>query len=233
MQTGEAPAGTSGAGLHLAHRPDSLTFSVYNAIREAIIDGRLPAATRVTEAGLAKQLNVSKTPVREALLRLREIGLIEADGPKFGRIVTPSRARTRDAYEVREALETHSARLAAERGDREVLLAARHAAEITVVAADQRDVPRYRVADDAFHTTVAAATGNSRLSRLIDDTNALISALRQRQLPGVDASPICASQHMAISDALLSGDSDQAVARMSEHVRHVAGEVLAHFVDGT
>jgi len=226
----ESPRGNL-ASMPVTQRPESLALSVYNTIRQAIIDGLLPAGMRVTEAGLAKQLGVSKTPVREALLRLKEIGLIEGDGAMAGRIVAPSFEQTRDAYEVREALETKSARLAAERADKASLLAARRAAERTVVAADQRDDVAYRAADEAFHATIAAASGNRRLARLIDDTNALITTLRQRDLPGVDASPLCASQHMQISEALLARNADEAVRLMREHVRHVSSEILAHFVD--
>ncbi|MEV6904586.1 GntR family transcriptional regulator [Amycolatopsis sp. NPDC051372] len=219
------------ASLGLAPRPDSLAMSVYNTIRQAIVDGKLPATSRVTEAGLAKQLGVSKTPVREALLRLKEVGLVESDGPRADRIVTPSAVRLRDAYEVREALEMKSARLAAERGHRDVLLAARHEAERTVVAADQRDFAAYRAADEAFHTTIARATGNARLARLIDDANAMIIALRQRDLPGIDASPVCASQHMAISKALLDGDVELSSKLMEEHVRSVGDNVVAYLTD--
>jgi DNA-binding GntR family transcriptional regulator len=219
------------ASLGLAPRPDSLAMSVYSTIRQAIVDGKLAAASRVTEAGLAKQLGVSKTPVREALLRLKEAGLVESDGPRADRIVTPSAARLRDAYEVREALETKSARLAAERADRETLLAARHEAERTVVAADQRDFAAYCAADEAFHATIARATGNVRLARLIDDANAMIVALRQRDLPGVDASPLCASQHMAISKALLDGDAELSGRLMEEHVRSVGEKVAAYLTD--
>lgn len=225
-----ASAQASDAGLiQLEQRPESLTLWVYNAIRQAIIDGKVPADARVTEAGLAKQLQVSKTPVREALLRLKEVGLIESDGPRVGRIVRPSRTRTRDAYEIRESLEATSARLAAERGTKEALAAAKRAAEKTLDAAHRSDIPAYRTADEAFHAAVAVAGGNLHLARLIDNVNALISALRQRDIPGVDASVVCAKHHMAIVDALLDGDADRAAALMVEHVRHVANEVLAHF----
>lgn len=215
------------SSLGLAHRPDSLALSVYTTIRQAIVDGRLPAGTRVTEAGLAKELGVSKTPVREALLRLKEVGLIESDGPRVDRIVTASVDRVRDAYEVREALEGKSARLAAQRGDQLLLLAARREAERTVVAADKGDDASYRAADEAFHASIAAAGGNERLARLIADTNALITTLRQRDLPGIDASPLCASQHMMIAKALLSGDADAAGRLMEEHVRSVGTEIIA------
>jgi DNA-binding GntR family transcriptional regulator len=99
------------------------------------------------------------------------------------------------------------------------------------VAADNRDVARYRVADEAFHEAVAAATGNRRLARLIDDTNA--GALRQREMPGVDASPICASQHVVIAKALQDGDPENSARLMSEHVLPVADEVVASFNDAT
>jgi DNA-binding GntR family transcriptional regulator len=212
-------------------RPDSLALWVYNTLRQAIIDGRMPAATKPTEAALAKELGVSKTPVREALLRLKAIGLIESEGSMAGRIVSPSLDRIRDAYEVRESLESTSARLAAERGDRTTLLVARREAERTVVAADRRDNAAYRDADEAFHRTLAEAGGNHQLARMIDDTNALITTLRQRDLPGLDASPLCAEQHMKITAAVLDRRADEAAALMTAHVRHVSSEILAHFAD--
>lgn len=217
--------------ISLKHRPDSLTYSVYEAIKQAIVDGRLPADTRVTEAALAKQLVVSKTPVREALLRLKEIGLIEADGPKVGRIVRPSFNRLRDAYEVREALEAISARAAAERGDRTLLLAARQKAEATVAAAEAGDLVGYQQADDAFHHLVAKASGNERLTRLIDDANVLVSVLRQRATPEMGASLVCAHRHVAIAEALLRGDGAEAFRVMAEHVREVRDAVLGPMVE--
>lgn len=215
--------------VQLSYRPDTLTLSVYTTIRQAIIDGALPADARVTEAGLATQLQVSKTPVREALLRLKEIGLIESDGPRVGRIVSPSRAHIRDAYDIRESLEATSARLAAERGSEEALLTAKRMARKTLEAANDGDLVAYRIADEAFHSAVAAASDNSRLSQLIDNINGLVSALRQRDIPGVDGSVMCAEQHMGIVGALLDRDADRASTLMVEHVRNVASEVLAYF----
>jgi len=227
-----APAPASDVShIEFESRPSSLALSVYNAIRLAIIDGNLPADTRVTEAGIAKQLQVSKTPVREALLRLKEVGLIESVGPRAARIVSSSQAHMRDAYEVRESLEATSARLAAERGSEEALLVAKRAADRTMDAAIASDISAYRTADAAFHAAVAVAGGNPRLCRLIDDVNALVSVLRQRDIPGVDGSVTCAQQHLSIVDALLERDADKATALMVEHVRHVAREVQTHVGD--
>lgn len=68
------------AELVLPHKPESLADVVYETIREAIINRVIPPGSRLTEAALADQLNVSKTPVREALLKLRQIGLVEPSG---------------------------------------------------------------------------------------------------------------------------------------------------------
>lgn len=217
--------------ISLRSRPDSLTYSVYEAIKQAIVDGRLPANTRVTEAALAKQLKVSKTPVREALLRLKEVGLIESDGPKGVRIVSPSFNRMRDAYEVREALEVICARAAAERGDRTLLLAAKQKAEATAAAAEADDVARYRRADEAFHTTLAKASGNERLARLLDDTNVLVGVLRLRDTPDLGVLVLCAKHHLSIADAVLAGRADDASRLMAEHVREVRDAVLAPLAD--
>lgn len=213
----------------LKQRPESLTYSVYEAIKEAIIDGRLPAKTRVTEAGLAKQLGVSKTPVREVILRLKEIGLIEADGPKIGRIVSPSFTRMRDAYEVREALEATSSRAAAERGDRTLLVAAKQKADATLAAVNVGDMTGYQLADQEFHSIIAKASGNERLERLVGDANVLVTVLRQRDTPEMGASLSCAYSHVSIAEALLLGRAEDAFQLMAEHVREVRDAVLAPF----
>ena len=228
---GGQTGGVSGT-ISLERRPDSLTYSVYEAIKQAIVDGRLPANTRVTEAALARQLVVSKTPVREALLRLKEIGLIEAEGPKAGRIVSPSYNRMRDVYEVREALEATSARVAAERGDRTLLLAVKRKAEATVAAAEADDVPGYQRADEAFHRTFAKAGGNERLAQLIDDANVLVGVFRQRDTPELGASLLCAQRHVMIADAALAGHADDAFRVMAQHVREVRDAVLAPLSGG-
>ena len=105
------------APLFLEVRPDSLTDAVYEAIRRGIIDRRLAPGSPVTEAALAEQLGVSKTPVREALLRLKDIGVIEPNGRRGGRVVQLSEVSVRRAYEVRDALEPYAAGRAAERAD--------------------------------------------------------------------------------------------------------------------
>src|SRR5437588_5950231 len=115
-QLAEGDGNAAPAELVLEHKPESLTDVVYETIREAIINRVIAPGSRLTEAALADQLNVSKTPVREALLKLRQIGLVEPNGRRGGRVTLPSRSSIQHAYEARRALESFAAEIVAERG---------------------------------------------------------------------------------------------------------------------
>src|SRR6266566_2744275 len=143
----------------LTEKPESLTQIVYQTLRDAIISKRLPPGERVSEASLARQLRVSKTPVREALLRLQAIGLVEADGGRGGRIVRPSADLIRHTYEVRGSLESLAARLAAAAANPYLARLIDNAYTLTG-AARQRDVP-------SAGASVDCATGHMRIAEAI------------------------------------------------------------------
>jgi len=215
--------------LSLAERPDTLTHVVLEAIRNAIVNQELPAGTRVTEAGLARQLNVSKTPVREALLQLREIGLIEPEERRGGRILSPSRRSISDAYEVREALEVFAAGAAAESSDERSAKRIYRIADRSLRAAKAGDLAEFKTADYEFHRAIAASAGNPRLELSIEQSLTLVSALRQRDVPGTAASIECAKSHIRVATAIRDRDVEGAGRAMAAHVRHVAELVLAAY----
>src|SRR6202012_400250 len=106
---------TSGLALEpVAARPQSLTDIAFDRIRTAILTRNLEPGTRVSEAMLGDMLQVSKTPVREALLRLCHVGLVEPTTRGL-RVVLPNPTSIRNAYEVRTGLETMASQLAADR----------------------------------------------------------------------------------------------------------------------
>ncbi len=217
----------------VTEKPESLTEIVYQALRDAIISKRLPPGERVAEAGLAQQLRVSKTPVREALLRLQAIGLIEADGGRGGRIVRPSADSIRDTYEVRGALETLAARLATERATQAQRGRLVQLAAASLAAARDGDVDGFRRHDEAFHDLLAAATANPYLVRLIGNAYTLTGALRQRDVPSAGDSVDCAEGHVRIAEAVARGDSAGAAAAAAAHVDMVGLLVLQAFTEAT
>lgn len=213
----------------IASRPASVTEMVQDAIREAIITRSLQPGDRITEASLARQLEVSKTPVREALLKLEYIGLIESDGGRGGRIIRPSLGSIRSAYEVRMGLETQAARLLAERGEAELVAVSRESARLCLEAAEHDDRTAFRDHDRQFHLSLAAATGNPLLERLIHDAFDLTWTLRDREVPIMDDSLLCAQQHIRAMDAIEAGTADEAETQMREHIQTVLDLVIKEF----
>ena len=208
-------------------RPESLADMVYDAIRRLVMDKTLPPGSRVSEHALAERLGVSKTPVREAMLRLRQIGVIQSDGVRGGRVARPSRTAIRQAYEIREALEVHAVRSATARGGAADLERIRDAAERSLECARAGDQEGFREHDFAFHRSIAAAAGNPRLTQLIEDVLTLIVTLRQRDFPGLQASVECGHAHVQIADAMARADIEGAEASARTHIRQVEGYVLA------
>jgi GntR family transcriptional regulator, rspAB operon transcriptional repressor len=211
-------------------RRQSLTDMVYDSIRGSIVEKRLSPGTVVPEASLAARLQVSKTPVREALLRLQSIGLVESDGGRGLRVVSPSEAAIQEAYEVRVVLEQGLCRRAAERAGRteceEILGAAKRSLECAK-AGDVRE--GFRSWDKVFHRAVAVAAGNPRLAKLSEDAAALASVLRERDVPDVQDAIRCGRQHIDIAKAIAAGDPNGAAAASDVHVNDVKNMVLKAF----
>src|SRR5499426_1542668 len=177
----------------LTEKPESLTQLVYQALRDAIISKRPPPGERGSGASPSPELRVSKTPVREALLRLHAIGLVEADGGRGGRIVRQSAELIRHTYEVRGSLESLAARLAAGRAtpaQRSELL---ELAAASLAAAREEDLDGFRRHDEVFHDLLAAAAANPYLAGLIDNAYTLAAAARQRDVPSAGDSADCAA----------------------------------------
>jgi DNA-binding GntR family transcriptional regulator len=217
----------SAPGLRpLPPRAGNLTEVVFEAIRDGIVDKMLTPGSRISEANVASQLNVSKTPVREALLRLRYIGLVEPTERGL-RVVRPSVRAIRDAYESRAGIERTAAQYAAYRATTEeherILLLAR----TSLAYAQASDGPRFRQYDHEFHEAIACSARNAVLERAVKDSLVLTSALRERDVPASGDSVTCAQEHIRVAQAIRAGDAEAAAREVADHVHHVMAIVLA------
>ncbi|MER7009317.1 GntR family transcriptional regulator [Dactylosporangium sp. NPDC000555] len=213
-------------------RTDTVADKVYAQLHHAIVTRALSAGSRLTEAGVAEQLKVSKTPVREALLRLREIGLIEPDGLKGNRVITASPQVLRDAFETRRALEGFAAGVAADRASDAALEAIRRLAEQSLEQAAKGAFDGYLRIDGEFHAAVAEASGNKRIARLIEDAATLMRALRYIDVPPESGVLSTARQHVDIAEALARRDSAAATRHMQAHLDAVEELFGAHELVG-
>lgn len=218
----------------LVTKPESLTQMVYDAIRLAIVSKEIAPGTPVSEAQLARDLQVSKTPVRETLLRLQTVGLVEPDGARGLRVITPSLDRIADAYDIRGMLEAGAARLAAERASAEEKEDILQKANESLSAAQSGDSTGFARLDAEFHLEIAAAAKNPRLLTLVEDALSLTRVLRQRDVPAKTDATRCGDQHVGIAQLIIAGDPAGAARHAAQHAEDVQRIVLglADFADG-
>ncbi|MGW3623615.1 GntR family transcriptional regulator [Streptomyces sp. NPDC000880] len=210
----------------LRSKPESLTDMVTDAIKEAIVGKELAPGTRVSEAMLATRLEVSKTPVREALLRMRHLGLVESNGGGL-QVVQPSWQKIHDAYELRAGLERVSAKHAATRRSEADHMMLAELAAASLDCAKTADVAGFRDSDRSFHHLVATCSGNTALAAAVDEALLLTSALRLRDVPRTGDSVSCAAEHVQIARLIGTQQPELAAAAMEAHVEHVMSTVLA------
>ena len=217
---------TAGHLRPLPALPDNLTSMVFEAIRDSIVNADLPPGSRVSEASLAAQLNVSKTPVREALLRLRHIGLVEPTRRGL-QVIRPSVKAIRDAYEYRAGIEGVAGRYAAQRATTEQHENILSLAVRSLERAEALDGEGFRGADREFHMAIVNASGNLLMCQAIEDSLVLTSALRERDVPPSGDSIVCAQEHVAVAESIRAGNPDAAASALSSHIHHVMSLVLA------
>lgn len=210
---------------------ETLADIAVQTLREQIFNGRLPPDSRYTEAELAAHLGLSRTPIREAALRLQEVGLVDVR-PRQGILVRAvSVTEMEDVYEVLTALEVVAAGRAARRGLRNTLeIAPMHASIGNMrFALSLEDMNGWARADDAFHSTLVALSGNPEIvatfARYADRLRRARNAtLRFRPLPTQSL-----ADHEALVAAIEDGDAQKAEAIHGAHLR-AAREVLTGLI---
>ena len=209
-----------------------LRHDAYDALYEAILLGRLPPGARIVEAEIARQMGISRGPLREAIRQLEQDGLVEYR-PRRGAIVGElTRDRVLDAYSTRVELEGFAARLAAPRlsgADVDRLQALCAAMQR---AARNGDASGVLQLDVKFHETVCEISGNRVLLRLWTSLGphawTLFSGAQQR---GYDL-PALAERHNSVLAALQSGDSRRAEQVAREHTQDIMRNVIDHLYPG-
>ncbi|WP_424813737.1 GntR family transcriptional regulator [Roseococcus sp. YIM B11640] len=207
--------------------PPSLTERAVAELRRDILAARLAPGETVSEAAVAQHLELGKAPVRAALARLAEEGLVTAV-PRRGWMV--SLVTIRDIHEVfdlRLMLEPEAARRAAGRVDAEILARLDAVCAEGYDCSDEDSAMRFLEANKAFHVAIAELAGNARLARqlarLLDEsTRMLVLGLRPRDRTGE-----MAHEHHVLVEALALGRAEDAARIMHEQVSASRQMVLA------
>lgn len=201
-------------------------------LREMVLAGELAAGARIAELGIVEKLGVSRTPIREALMRLAQEGLLEALPHGGYAVRTFTERDVIDAIELRGTIEGLAARLASERGAPEVVLAEARACldEIDAVLArnalDDEAFHAYVVLNERFHVLLWEMAGSGTISREMERVVRMPFAspsgfvVAQANSPRArDRLVVAQDQHRQVLEAIAAREGARAEGIMREHAR--------------
>jgi DNA-binding GntR family transcriptional regulator len=212
----------------------TLRDQIYDILKKSIILRELKPGEKINEEELAKTLRVSRTPVRESLLRLEHEGIVRIIPRRGAFVVSLSKAKTIEVLQVREVLEGLVARLATNNMNDETLNRLRQCLENVASIQDNEDkLLKYTPADIEFHSLLLEACNNDLLKNLMKIVNAHLQMVRLRTvvLPGRPEQTV--TEHFRILDAMERGDARSAEKQMRKHVESVRKDTLKniHLMD--
>ncbi|MCW0000746.1 GntR family transcriptional regulator [Pararhizobium sp. YC-54] len=197
---------------------ENIVQKLRDQIENGIFSGTLPAGKRLDETQLASQFGVSRTPVREALMQLSAIGLIEIR-PRRGAIVAePAPHRVYEMFEVMAELEAMAGAHASRRhtqADRTALLAAH---EDCARSAQTADADAYYYANESFHAAIYDASHNGFLQEQCLALHRRLRPYRRLQLRVRNRMENSLAEHDRIVKAILDGSADEAAAALRAHI---------------
>ncbi len=191
---------------------------IYERLFDGIASMALVPGTPLSENELAAEHGVSRTPVREAILRLARDKFVEIV-PKSGTFVAriPISALI-EAMVVRRALEAVTVRGAVDRASPSQILEFRAMIQRQSEIAETGDLARFHRADEEFHAALAKAAGFEGIWDLIRQVKIQVDRYRQLTLPEEGRPAKVIAEHAAVIDAMEAGDADEAIRAMEEHL---------------
>lgn len=191
---------------------------VFERLRDMIISLALPPGSPLSRAALAEQFGVSSTPIRDALMRLEEEGLVDVF-PQYATVVSRIDVRlAQQAHFLRQALELEIVRLLA--ASRNEALSA----ELNLTIARQQqfakagDFEKFMAADNDFHAQLYAAAGKQDLWALVRSRSGHIDRLRRLHLPSPGKAQDIVRHHRLIGRSIGAGEPDEAQKHLRAHL---------------
>ncbi|MBW3570305.1 MAG: GntR family transcriptional regulator [Gemmatimonadetes bacterium] len=216
-------AGTSGVRRDRAITRVPLRDQVHHALVDRILRDELRPGTRISDTALARELGVSRTPIREALLRLEREGFLEVDLGR-GFFVKPLRVReVREAYPVLWTLEVLALRGTG-------ALPAERRAELDRInaALESEDDPERRIdLDEAWHRTLLEPCGNEYLLGLIATLKSVIRRYEYAYMQNAGYIPVSTRAHEEIAELAAAGDVEGAAPLLENNWRFTMQSLLA------
>ena len=204
-----------------AERSESIASRVYRGLRRDIVELKLAPRTRLSEKELSLQLGVSRSPIREALLRLADEGLVWIR-PQSGTAVAPISIRqVRDGQFVREALECAGVEKAIANLQDEHIVKLRGILALQRHHLRAKDENAFFEADEALHAALMQIAGHERSWRLVEAAKLQVDRVRRLAVHMPLKMEAMLAEHQTVVDAVIARDTVAAVAAMRRHLRVV------------
>lgn len=207
---------------------ETLTTSAYEALKKAITAMRIydeGTNLRLDERALAAGLGISRTPVREALVKLEHEGLVRTVPRRGVYVVRKSKAEILDIISATAALEGMAARLAVERATPEQL---ERVAALCPSHHKKMSVEEYSAANVEFHQTVTELSGSRVIAEMLAQLQVHMRGIRGSMMTGDGRMEASMAEHCKIVEALVHGDASSAEQHAKEHALNLASYVKEH-----
>jgi DNA-binding GntR family transcriptional regulator len=206
-----------------------LAAVAYDQILDAVVAGKLPGGTVVQERLLARLLNLSRTPIREAIRRLEGEGLLTRVSPRVLMVSRVTIAEVLEILSVRRLLEVEAAGNAVGKV-RSVEIDGLAARVHAILNSETVTAEEYHLLDDDIHEGIANASGNLTLCTIISDLRRRTAMFDMRRIPE-RFRPSC-EEHLRILDALSRGDAEAARREIAAHIDNVRQSILQRLSSG-
>jgi len=194
---------------------------VFDALRDAIVQLRLRPGNPLSEAEVARQLGVSRQPVREAFIKLAEIGLVEIRPQRGTFVMLISIRQVQNVRFVREAIEVAVVRKAALEASPKRIEEFRRILDAQRDAERRGDHMEFLRLDEGFHQSLAYAADSDYAWRVLENLKAQMDRVRHLSMPDATPIDVLVGQHAAIVDAIARHAPDDAEAAMRTHLSEI------------
>jgi DNA-binding GntR family transcriptional regulator len=203
----------------------NLAEQVYDALKAQLNNFELVPGDRFSEVEIGGRLGVSRTPVREALFKLRNEGLLDVES-KSGWFVRPiDFARIDQLYDLRTVLETAAVERLAQRPEPAPEVDALKAVWLVPAAERLADGREVGALDEAFHATLVRATGNLEMARVHWDVTERIRVIRRLDFTRADRIDATYAEHAKILRSVIQRKGEQATLLLRSHIEQSKAEV--------
>lgn len=196
----------------------NLTAKVSTNIRRRILNFTLPPGIKLSDEEIARELGISRTPVREALNRLAAEGLVEARLNRGFIVKVFDRKEVEDTYVLRERLETLAVELATHRLDEGKRKSLVELVDSTPKVIEARDLHGFNDTDERFHDLIALYSDNSALYKMLKNLQGKIRLIRRYDHLRPGSLEEAYEDHLDILDSMVRADVEEAARKMSLHI---------------